>query len=293
MAVGLKKMAKPSPVKVWQFAMQNPMAAMGIAQAGIGILGGLIGGKKRRREQRKAREAMEASRQAYMNQEYTNPYANLENPYEDLTVNQQQAQFQAQQGAQQRADILGGLRGTAGGAGVAGLAQAMAQQSTLQTQQISASIGAQEARNQRLRAQGAMQTQRLERHGEQIRQGKEEQRIATLYGMDMGRLTAANKARQQARSQAIAGVGAGLGTIAQGIGMGETPWAKVGGATTNTTAGGTGYNINQSGGYDWSTNPQGFEGGAMGPYTTGQPQAGTEINIEQQYDIYGNPIPTL
>ena len=174
---------------------------------------------------------MEASRQAYMNQEYTNPYANLENPYEDLTVNQQQAQFQAQQGAQQRADILGGLRGTAGGAGVAGLAQAMAQQSTLQTQQISASIGAQEARNQRLRAQGAMQTQKLERHGEQIRQGKEEQRIATLYGMDMGRLTAANKARQQARSQAIAGVGAGLGTIAQGIGMGETPFGKVGGAT--------------------------------------------------------------
>ena len=100
----------------------------------------------------------------------------------------------------------------------------MAQQSTLQTQKISASIGKQEALNQRLRAQGAAQTQRLERYGEQIRQGKEEQRIQTLYGMDMARLTAANRARQQARQQMISGIGSGLGAIAQGIGMGETPF---------------------------------------------------------------------
>ena len=223
MAVGLKKMGKASPAK-WAWLAANPMAAMGIAQAGVSILGGLIGGGARRREQRQARTAMETSRKRYMQQEYTNPYANMENPYEDLTVNQQQAQFQAQQGAQSRADILEGLRGTAGGAGVAGLAQAMARQSALSTQEISASIGKQEAMNQRLRAQGAMQTQQLERHGESIRQGKEEERIETLYGMDMGRLTAANQARQQARSQAIAGVGAGLGTIAQGISMGETPF---------------------------------------------------------------------
>jgi len=218
MAVGLKKMR--SPLKL------PPMAWVGIAQVGASILGGLIGSKRRRREQREARKAMEASRKRYMEQEYTNPYANLENPYEDLTINQQQAQFQAQQGAQQRADILEGLRGTAGGAGVAGLAQAMAGQAALGAQRISASIGKQEAMNQRLRAQGAMKTQQLERYGEQIRQGKEEERIQTLYGMDMSRVTAANRARQQARSQMISGIGAGLGTMAGamagGVG-GETP----------------------------------------------------------------------
>ena len=116
MAVGLKKMGKPSPLKVLP-----PMVWMGIAQAGVSILGGMMGSKKRRREQRDANKAMQASRDAYMQQEYTNPYANMENPYEDLTVNQQQAQFQGQQQAQSRADILEGLRGTAGGAGVAGL----------------------------------------------------------------------------------------------------------------------------------------------------------------------------
>ena len=233
MAVGLKKMGKPSPLKVLpalagvgSFIGANPMAAMGIAQAGASILGGLFGSKKRRREQREARTAMEAARERYMEQEYTNPYANLENPYEDLTVNQQQAQFEAQQQAQSRADILGGLRETAGGAGVAGLAQAMANQSALGAQRISASIGQQEAANQKLRGQGALATQRLERYGEGIRQGKEEARIETLYGMDMGRLTAANQARQQARQQMVKGIGAGLGTIVEGIGMGETPWNK-------------------------------------------------------------------
>jgi len=220
MAVGLKKMR--SPLKL------PPMAYVGLAQAGVSLLGGLIGGRRRRREQREARKAMEASRAAYMEQEYTNPYANLENPYEDLTINQQQAQFEAQQQAQQRADVLEGLRGTAGGAGVAGLAQAMAGQAALGAQRISASIGQQEARNQRLRAQGAMQVQRMEAIGEESVSRREQQRIETLYGMDMSRLTAANRARQQARQQMIAGIGAGLGTMAGAMAGG------VGGAEART-----------------------------------------------------------
>ena len=88
----------------------------------------------------------------YESFKFENPYENMENVYEDLTVNQQQAQFQAQQGSQQRANIMQGLRGAAGGSGIAGLAQAMANQGQLQTQQISASIGQQEAANQRLKA---------------------------------------------------------------------------------------------------------------------------------------------
>ena len=52
-----------------------------------------------------------------------------------------------------------GLKGAAGGSGIAGLAQSLAGQGQLQAQQISASIGQQEAMNQRLRAQGAQQVQ--------------------------------------------------------------------------------------------------------------------------------------
>ena len=53
-----------------------------------------------------------------------------ENVYEDITVNTQQADFMAEQQAQNQANIMQGLQGAAGGSGIAGLAQALANQST-------------------------------------------------------------------------------------------------------------------------------------------------------------------
>ena len=234
MVVGLRKMGKPSPfksapLKAWDWGSAAGGAASGAATGAMfgpwgaaigGVIGGVssgIAGGRRKEEQEDAREAMEASRARYEDQQYTNPYAGMENLYEDLTVNQQQAQFQAQQQAQSRADILEGLRGTAGGAGVAGLAQAMANQSALGAQRISASIGAQEARNQRLRAGGEMQTQRMEAAGELALSKREQERIETLYGRDMARLTAANRAKQQAKQQTATNIGKGLGTLAGGV----------------------------------------------------------------------------
>ena len=158
-------------------------------------------------ERDKQRAALDLQKQQYEAQKFENPFADMENVYEDLTVNQQQAQFQAQQGAQQRSNILESLRGAAGGSGIAGLAQAMANQGQLQTQQISASIGQQEAMNQRLRAQGADRIQTLGRQGEQFVQQSEMNRKATLLGMQMGEATGANLAFQQAQAnQMSAGV---------------------------------------------------------------------------------------
>ena len=127
---------------------------------------GAVGGKKQqkaasrqsslaRAERAEQNKILEKQKEEYRAMEFTNPYAGMENQYaenvyEDLTVNQQQAQFQAQQGAQQRANILGGLRGAAGTSGIAGLAQSLAGQGQLQAQQISASMGQQEAMNQQL-----------------------------------------------------------------------------------------------------------------------------------------------
>ena len=192
-----------------------------------------MGGKKRRAIAREAKEAADASlrdaegrradaqagvdrqRAAYESFEFTNPFAGMENQfagmenvYEDLTVNQQQAQFQAQQGAQQRANIMQQLQGAAGASGIAALAQTMANQGQLQAQQISASIGQQEAMNQRLRAQGAAQIQQQERAGAaavdlQQRQGEamvqqaESGRISTLLGMEYGALAGAEAGVQQ------------------------------------------------------------------------------------------------
>ena len=176
-------------------------------------------------QQTRAQINVAQQKKAYQDIDIVNPYADMENqfadmenPFEDMTVNQQQAQFQAQQGAQQRANIMQGLRGAAGASGVAGLAQAMASQGQLQAQQISASIGQQESQQQLARAQGAATIQQLERRGAadvdlQRRQGEamvmeaETGRAATLLGMEYSALAGAQagvQAGYSAQQSAIA-----------------------------------------------------------------------------------------
>ena len=82
-----------------------------------------------------------------------NQFEDMENAFEDLTVNTQQAEFEAQQNQQNQANILSQMSGAAGGSGIAALAQSMANQGALQAQKASASIGAQEAQNQKLAAE--------------------------------------------------------------------------------------------------------------------------------------------
>ena len=152
---------------------------------------------------------LEIEKQKYRDMEFSNPYADIqtsyENTYEDVTVNQQQAQFQAQQAAQSRSNITYQMAGAAGGSGIASLAQAMANQGQMQTQQISASIGQQEAMNQRLRAQGAQQAQAMEQRaefqigaGNQFLQQQEADRAATLVGVQMGSAAGASQGYQNA-----------------------------------------------------------------------------------------------
>ena len=210
-------MAKESPFK-------DIATAATVASVGLQAIGQIGGKRARKRASRQARQAtaqqlafqreqlaaLEKQKDVYRSMEFTNPYEGMQNPFaenvfEDLTVNQQQAQFLAQQGAQQRADILGGLRGAAGTSGIAGLAQSLANQQQRQAQQISASIGQQEAANQKLRAQGALQVQKgaaaadmAIRGGEAMVQQAESARQATLLGVAYGGAAGANQGVQQA-----------------------------------------------------------------------------------------------
>ena len=180
--------------------------------------------------QKEQQIVLDKQKEEYKSMEFKNPYA--ENVFEDLTVNQQQAQFEAQQGAQQRANILGGLRGAAGGSGIAGLAQAMANQGQLQTQRASASIGQQESINQRLRAQGAQQRQA----GEAMVQQAESGRTSTLLGMEYGEMAGIRQGEQMAMQNQMSAValeaemkaanqamwGSIIGGVAGGIGTALT-----------------------------------------------------------------------
>ena len=145
---------------------------------------------------------------------FENPYENIqtefENTSEDLTVNQEQAQFEAEQGAQNRANIMQGMQGAAGGSGVASLAQAMANQGQLAARQASASIGQQESRNQQMKAQGAADVQRQEAaagvkiaSGDELVARQEADRRATLLGIQASMAGGAAKAATAADQMSL------------------------------------------------------------------------------------------
>lgn len=171
------------------------------------IAGSLIGGRARRLEQQAAQAQLKQRMDAYENMQFINPFANLQNTAEDLTVNQQQAQFLAQQQQQGLANTMGALQGAAGASGIAALAQAMSNQQAQNLQAASASIGQQEARNQALSSQQAASNQLMQAQGEMRVQDMERGRTETLLGMSQQRLASANAARDAATQQLLGGVG--------------------------------------------------------------------------------------
>ena len=140
---------------------------------------------------------LEKQKEVYRDMEFKNPYENIENVYEDLTVNTQAAEFQMEQGDQQRANIMQGLRGAAGSSGVAGLAQILANQGQMQARQVSIDIGKQEQENQMMERQATSAGDMAFRGGEASLQEMEMSRQSTLLGIQMGQTSGANSAVQQ------------------------------------------------------------------------------------------------
>ena len=194
-------------------------AAVGVAKLGMA----LSGRKKRKDEQAAAKAEQQKFKDQYAQLDTSNPYANMENTMEDLTVNQQQADFQNQKGQQQRANIMQNMQGAAGGSGIAALAQTMANQGQLASQQAGASIGMQESQNQMAAARQAGANQLQERQGDARSQDLKYQKISTQLGMASARKGAADKARADAKAQqmsAVGEIGAGATTAAGGMGGG-------------------------------------------------------------------------
>jgi len=182
-----------------------------------GIVSGIAGSRQRRQEQADAARSYTNAMARFEDIDTSNPYANITNPYANLTVNQQQADFMAQQTQQASANTMSQLRGAAGGSGVAALAQAMANQQTRNLQQASATIGAQEAANQRLMAQGAMQTQMARAQGDYLSQRMQANQATTQLAMAQRRKAAADQARQQATGALIGGIGKIAGGVMAGF----------------------------------------------------------------------------
>ena len=207
--------------------------------ATISIGGGIIKGIKAKNAEETAagkaetaQKELDKQKEAFKGLDTSNPYLNMENQAEDLTVNKQEAEFTQQQQMQGQANIMDQMRGSAGASGVAGLAQTLANQGSLDAQKASASIGQQESKNQQLQAQEASNIQNKEREGEIISRQAEMGKISSLMGMSAQELAAFQGQEAQAMQAGndaidMAGQGASmLGQIKPASEGGQAFWKE-------------------------------------------------------------------
>jgi hypothetical protein len=198
------------------------MMVGGAAKSALGgltsIASGIIGSGKRKAEQREAQRQFNKRMSEFENLDTSNLYRNMDNTYEDLTVNQQQADYTRRQQEQGLANVMGGMQGAAGGSGIAALAQSLAGQASKNAERSAVSIGQQESRNQMLSSQQQARNNVMEIQGQEKSRALQREKTETLLGMSQQRLGAANAARQQATQAIVGGVGGVMGAGADAIG---------------------------------------------------------------------------
>ena len=199
-------------------------AIAAVISAGVGVAQAIDGGIKANAAKDKAIEAqkdLDKQKKAFSEMDTSNPYLNMENTMEDLTVNTKAAEFAAQQSNQNRANIMRDMRSQAGSSGIAALAQTLANSGSLDAQRASVSIGEQESRNQMAERRMAGTIQDKERQGEIISRNAKKGKIEGMMGLAAGELQNQRAAQQAGQQQMWGGIGAaasGVGDIANAIG---------------------------------------------------------------------------
>lgn len=181
--------------------------------------GGITAAYRSNREKKRLRDLELSQAQADVRsrqQAYEDIQFQTFNPYEDMTVNLQAAEFQRQQQAQEQADVLAALRGGAGGAGSAALATSLMRASAQKQQQIAADIGRQEQAIEMAEAQAEIQQQ-------QAKQEFEIGRMETILGMEMAEVTGLQQAEQARKDRNAQLFGSVLGGITDLATVGLNP----------------------------------------------------------------------
>ena len=189
-----------------------------IAGATGGLIKAIDGGikaRKAKQEAEKAQKELEKNKEMYKGLDTSNPYLNMENTMEDLTVDKQEAEFMKQQQMQQQANVMQQMRGAAGSSGIAALAQSIANQGALDAQKAAASIGKQEAANQAEERKEKSRLLGLEREGELISRQAEHGKVTSLMGMSADELANQRAAQTAAHQQMWSGVGDIAGSLMQ------------------------------------------------------------------------------
>jgi len=197
------------------------LIAGAVVGVGAGVAKAISGAKQKKRareEEAKAKAEMQKQKSAFASLDTSNPYANMENTMEDLTVNQAEADFMRQQQQENQANIMQQMKGAAGGSGVAALAQTLANQGSMDAQKAAISIGKQEQSNQMAERQMAANLQGQERQGELISRDQERNKVSTLLGMAQSETAAAGQKVAAADQKMWSGITGAAGSLTSGLG---------------------------------------------------------------------------
>mgnify|MGYP003678253184 FL=1 len=173
-----------------------------------------IGGQDRLLRRDKAQGDYNLSKKNFTSQDFSNVYANMENPFEDLKVNTGAADFQSKAQSQNLADIMGAGKSAVGGSGIGAFSQMLANQASQNSQAISADLGMQESNIATRQAEGALSIDQMERQGELTSMGMRNEQLGTIFGIDQAELAGSEAAIAQARAARTGMGGEFLGGVA-------------------------------------------------------------------------------
>ena len=227
------------------------LIAGAVVGVGAGVAKAISGSKQKKRaraEEAKAKAEMQKQKQAFSQLDTSNPYANMENTMEDLTVNQAEADFMKQQQQQNQANILQQMKGAAGGSGIAALAQTLANQGSMDAQKSAISIGKQEQSNQMAERQMAANLQSQEAMGDRETQRMNINKQSTMLGMAQSEKAAASQAVSAADQKMWSGITGAAGSLASGLtGMSKAGMFSGGGGGGNQMSANPDYDPNTAG----------------------------------------------
>ena len=189
--------------------MSFAMVAIGAISLGVGLYQESQARElatQAREDAEDAQRELDRQKRAFESLDTSNPYLNMENVMEDLTINQAAAEFQRAQSLQTQANVMNQMRSSAGASGIASLAQVLANQGALDAQKASASIAQQERANMLAQQQEAGRIQNLERQGEIISRQAEMGKIQSLMGMAADEVSVARQMEQAAEAQRMAAI---------------------------------------------------------------------------------------
>ena len=197
---------------------------LSVAGSAIGAISANKAKKEAERKDAMLTAELEEMKNSYSMLDTSNPYSNMENTMEDLTIEQRQFDLDMQQFNQSQSNTLEKVKEAAGSSGIAAVAGELAREGKIATQQASSTIGMQETENQHKKVNMAKNLQYKEREGEIYSRNQKKDMAGTFLGMAQQEYAAYEEqaaAAKEAKWKALAGGVDSIGNmLVQPPGMG-------------------------------------------------------------------------